>query len=98
MHSGEQLRIRELTRSFDAAGFTPREKEVALLLCERLSIREIAERLFISGNTVAKHIEHVYLKLGLHGRRHLYEWLLGQGVPAGLGTSNGRQAKTPPGR
>jgi DNA-binding CsgD family transcriptional regulator len=74
------FRIRELARSFDAAGFTAREREVALLLCERLSIGEIGERLFVSRKTVAKHLEHIYSKLGLHSKRHVYEELLGKKV------------------
>ena len=67
----------ELARSFDAAGLTSREREVALLLCERLSVGEIADKLFISRKTAAKHLEHIYLKLGLHGKRDVYEQLLG---------------------
>ena len=70
-------RTRELARSFDAAGLTSREKEVAFLLCERLSVGEIADKLFISRKTTAKHLEHIYLKLGLHGKQDVYEQLLG---------------------
>ncbi len=72
-----EYRTRELGRSFAAARLTPREQEVALLLCERLSVAEIAERLFLSPRTVAKHLEHIYEKLGLHGKRRVYEQLLG---------------------
>lgn len=75
------FRIRELARSFDAAGFTARERDVALLLCERLSVSEIAEQLFISRKTVAKHLEHIYLKTGSNGKRHVYEQLLGKSDP-----------------
>jgi DNA-binding CsgD family transcriptional regulator len=46
---------------------------VVVLLCDRFSAGEIAERLTISRRTVEKHIEHVYLKLGVHGRRGLRE-------------------------
>ncbi len=75
--SPEEHHTRELRRSFEAAGLTPREQEVAFFLSERLSVGEIAERLFISRKTVAKHLEHIYLKLGLHGKRDVYEQLLG---------------------
>lgn len=50
-------------------GLTRRESEVADLLHDRFSAGEIAERLRISRRTVEKHIEHVYLKLGIHSRR-----------------------------
>ncbi len=41
------------------------------LLCERLSSREIGERLHISERTVEKHTEHAYAKMGVHRRRDL---------------------------
>jgi len=56
-----------------SCGLTQREAEVVLFLCDRLSTGEIADRLTISKRTVEKHIEHVYLKLGVHGRRRLHE-------------------------
>jgi LuxR family maltose regulon positive regulatory protein len=40
-----------------------------LLLKERLSNKEIAERLFISAETVKKHTKNIYHKLDVHGRR-----------------------------
>ncbi len=79
-------RARELGRFFQAAGLTPREREVAVLLSERLSVGEIADRLFISKKTAAKHLEHIYLKLGLHGKRHVIEGL-GQGAPGSVALS-----------
>ncbi|MGO9310451.1 MAG: response regulator transcription factor [Spirochaetia bacterium] len=80
------FRTGELRRCFDAAELTPREQEVALLLCERLSVREIAEGLFISRKTVSKHLEHIYLKLGLHGKGRMYEQLIGESVRPSPGT------------
>ena len=38
-------------------------------LAERLTYAEIADRLFISQNTVKSHAKSVYLKLGANGRR-----------------------------
>ena len=45
---------------------TPSPAELAVLRClaEGLSRREIAERLFISLNTVKTHIRELYRKLG----------------------------------
>ncbi len=50
-------------------GFTPRELDIVELLCQRMSVSEIAERLFISRHTVEKHLEHVYAKLRVSGWR-----------------------------
>jgi DNA-binding NarL/FixJ family response regulator len=48
---------------------TQREAEVAALLRQGLTNREIGERLAVSVNTVKKHVAHVYEKQGIRGRR-----------------------------
>jgi LuxR family maltose regulon positive regulatory protein len=45
-----------------------RELEVLRLLSTSLSQPEIAERLYVSINTIRTHVKHVYAKLGVHGR------------------------------
>jgi DNA-binding NarL/FixJ family response regulator len=47
---------------------TPRELEVLRLLADGMDQREIAERLVISSKTVATHIQHILVKLGVHSR------------------------------
>ncbi len=59
------------------SGFTRRELEIAGMLCERLSVREIAERLFVSRHTVEKHLEHIYAKLRVSGWRGACDQVLG---------------------
>lgn len=44
---------------------TPREREVLELMAEGLSNAEIAEKLYFSGATVAKHVSSIFSKLGL---------------------------------
>ena len=61
-----------------AAGLSAREQDVAALLTQRLSMPEIAERLFISRHTVEKHVEHIYLKLKTNGKREARMRLLGE--------------------
>jgi LuxR family maltose regulon positive regulatory protein len=46
-----------------------REKEVLALLVERLTNREIGERLFISTATVKRHAHNIYEKLNVKSRR-----------------------------
>ncbi|MCP2335181.1 helix-turn-helix transcriptional regulator [Actinomadura rupiterrae] len=47
---------------------TPREREVAHLIAEGLSNRQIAERLVISKRTADAHVEHILTKLGFNSR------------------------------
>ncbi|MBA3854549.1 MAG: helix-turn-helix transcriptional regulator [Gemmatimonas sp.] len=47
-----------------ALGLTPRELEMLALMAEGLSNREIAERAFVSENTVKTHASRVLEKLG----------------------------------
>jgi DNA-binding NarL/FixJ family response regulator len=54
-----------------AAGVTGRELEVLRLLGERLSNREIAQRLYLSPRTVEKHVERLLQKTGEAGRGEL---------------------------
>ena len=48
---------------------TPREIELLGLIRQRLSINEIAVILVISPNTVKKHANNIYTKLGVRNRR-----------------------------
>ena len=52
-------------------GFTSRESRVALLLADRCSNTEIAQRLCISGHTARHHTERVLQKLGVSSRLHV---------------------------
>lgn len=51
-----------------ALGITPRELEVLELIAQGLSNREIAERVFVSENTVKTHLSRVFDKLGARRR------------------------------
>ena len=64
-------RPHELTDALlrDKFGFSPREAEIALLLCERRTDAEIASVLGISWHTVRSHIERIFTVLGCHTRR-----------------------------
>ncbi len=51
---------------------TPREREVAVLAKDRLSHKEIAEKLYISRATVRTILYNAYSKLGIHSKTELY--------------------------
>ena len=51
-----------------AVGMTPRELEILELIAKGLSNREIAERVFVSENTVKTHSSRVFEKLGAKRR------------------------------
>jgi predicted ATPase/DNA-binding SARP family transcriptional activator/DNA-binding CsgD family transcriptional regulator len=53
---------------------TPREKEVALLVAQELSNRQIASTLTLSEHTVATHVRNVLKKLGLYSRNQIAAW------------------------
>jgi predicted ATPase/DNA-binding CsgD family transcriptional regulator len=55
---------------------TPRELEIAGLLAEGLTNREIAERLVIAKRTVDAHVEHILTKLGFSSRTQVATWFV----------------------
>jgi DNA-binding NarL/FixJ family response regulator len=56
---------------------TPRESEVAALVVDGLSDREIAEQLTLSHHTVGQHVKSIYRKLGVDSRVRLTRLLAG---------------------
>jgi DNA-binding CsgD family transcriptional regulator len=60
---------RRAVRGADA--LTPSERRVAMLAAEGLSNRSIADTLFVTENTVEKHLSAAYRKLGIATRSQL---------------------------
>jgi predicted ATPase/DNA-binding CsgD family transcriptional regulator len=56
-------------------GLTNRELEIAALVANGMSNREIGSSLFISKRTVDAHVEHIFGKLGISSRVQLTVWL-----------------------
>ena len=50
---------------------TPQERNVARLVATGLANREIAERLFVTTNTVETHLRHIFQKLEVSSRTQL---------------------------
>ncbi len=59
--------VRDESR-IESLGITPRELEILQLIAEGLSNKEIAERAFVSENTVKTHSSRVFEKLGARRR------------------------------
>jgi non-specific serine/threonine protein kinase len=55
-----------------------RELEIARLVSDGMSNREIAEKLFLSKRTVDAHMEHIFGKLDISKRAELISWLRSQ--------------------
>ena len=62
------IALRRKRIRIEALGITPRELEVLQLIAEGLSNKEMADRLFVSENTVKTHASRVFDKLGASRR------------------------------
>ncbi len=69
---GVRRRLATTDRPDDGWGaLTPTETQVAQLIGEGLTNKAVAERLFVSPNTVGTHVRHVFEKLGVRSRTEL---------------------------
>ncbi len=79
--SSERLRVPELESEsklekhvkylMQEAGLTSREADVARLICDGLSDKEIARKLVLSHHTVKDHLKKIYAKFRVHARAQL---------------------------
>jgi DNA-binding CsgD family transcriptional regulator len=76
------------TLLLEAHGLTARERELAALVLEGFSNREIAERLFLSPYTVGDHLKAILEKIGAHSKRELIASALGGVVGEGFRTAS----------
>ena len=61
-------------------GLTRREREVAMLVGQGKSNREIATGLVLSKRTVETHVSHILSKLGLSNRAQVMRWAIDHGL------------------
>jgi DNA-binding NarL/FixJ family response regulator len=59
---------------------TERERQVASLVAQGLSTRQIADALVIAEGTARIHVEHILTKLDLHSRAQLAAWAVHHGL------------------
>jgi DNA-binding CsgD family transcriptional regulator len=61
---------------------TRREHEIAILVAEGLTNRQVADRLVISRRTVDSHLEHIRAKLAVSARTEIGDQLRSGQAPA----------------
>lgn len=83
-------------------GLSDRERDVLTLLIRGLSMRQIAQELFITSSTVSFHLGRIYAKTGVHSRHQLTQLLREQTLvgrtPPGPDSGPGRRTRTATGR
>jgi DNA-binding CsgD family transcriptional regulator len=62
------------------AGLTAREREIAVLIAQGLSNRDIAEALVLSEYTVARHVSNILAKLNVASRAQIAAWAVEKGL------------------
>ena len=67
----------------DALPLTPREREIAILVADGKSNREIAEELVIASRTVDTHVQHILTKLDFTSRSQVVALIAGSRAPRG---------------
>ncbi len=70
----EPITTRASRHSANTDVLTRRENQVAALLAEGLTNKEIALRLVISRRTAESHVDHILTKLGLNSRAQVASW------------------------
>ncbi|MDR1602840.1 MAG: response regulator transcription factor [Tannerella sp.] len=58
-------------QSYQPVSLSPKEREVLKLIVDGLTIREIAEKLFLGFETVRSYQKYLHLKLGVHNMAQL---------------------------
>jgi len=87
---GRLVRGRPLDEATSSTGGHPlsrREIEVAVLIAEGLTSKEVGRRLFIERGTVDTHVQHIYNKLSIDSRPQLAIWLMEHGLLQRAGTA-----------
>ncbi|HVS06534.1 MAG TPA: LuxR C-terminal-related transcriptional regulator [Candidatus Dormibacteraeota bacterium] len=71
-----------------SGGLSRREWQVAQLIGEGMTNREIADRLFISPRTAEGHVLQILNKLGFQRRAQIATWVSREGISGGTGRKN----------
>jgi CRP-like cAMP-binding protein len=71
IHKGDDALEKQICFLMQEAGLTQREADVARLICEGLSDKEIANNLQLSPHTIKDHLKKIYSKFRVHARAQL---------------------------
>ena len=71
MGAGSSISLFSATSSLDSSPLSEREKQVVELISQGFKNKEIAERMFISEQTVKNHLHNIFDKLGVSDRLEL---------------------------
>jgi DNA-binding CsgD family transcriptional regulator/tetratricopeptide (TPR) repeat protein len=72
--------IDDLTAAKGPVLLSRREREVAALVAQGLTNREIARTLFLSERTAENHVQHILTKLGFGARAQIAAWAVAEGL------------------
>jgi DNA-binding NarL/FixJ family response regulator len=72
--------IDDLTAATGPVLLSRREREVAALVAQGLTNREIARTLFLSERTAENHVQHILTKLGFGARAQIAAWAVAEGL------------------
>ncbi len=78
--SADPVPARKVGSDHRAGPLSRRESEVAALIAEGLTNRDIAERLFLSERTAQGHVQSILRKLGFSSRSQIAVWFVGQAL------------------
>jgi DNA-binding NarL/FixJ family response regulator len=101
VHAGQVVVPRDVLQKRQTPEFTNREKQALSMVIMGLTNHEIAQKLFVSENTVKSHLYTAYKKLGVHSRAEAQRLITDpdQGLGAGIlaitapGLTRGRPPK-----
>jgi ATP/maltotriose-dependent transcriptional regulator MalT len=68
VNKNTSINIKKVTEKFNEFGLSKRESEVFNFISKGFSNDEIAEKMFVSKNTVKTHIKNIYIKLDVKNR------------------------------
>ena len=77
---GRPSRIRDASAHATLATLSQRERDVAVLVAQGRSNREIAEALVIAPRTAGTHVGNILTRLGLHSRAQIAAWVVEHGL------------------
>jgi DNA-binding NarL/FixJ family response regulator len=75
-----QSALAPLPASAVRSPLTLRQQEVAVLVAQGLSNRQIGQRLVVTEAAAAKHVEHILDKLGVSTRAQIAAWVAERGL------------------